>query len=324
LVGIDNRRGVFPIHRSVRFLLVTGSRGGPTGSVGCRLGLDDPAALEHLGDEPAEGSEPFPVRVTTDLLTRVSGPDLTIPMAASARDLAVVERAASLFPPLGADSGWRARFGRELNATDDRAVFRPRGSGLPLVEGKHLEPFRIAMSGCDRSVSRHDASRLLPANGFERPRLAYRDVAGAANRVTLIAAVLPAGCVSLHTVFCLRSPLPRLVQHFLCGLFNSLVVNFLVRLRVTTHVTTATVERLPIPTAETAPRAMREIAALARLLARRDDAAAFAQLNSRVAELYQLSRDEYEHVVNTFPLIAPDIRRRLIECFNNDRGSGSG
>ena len=40
-----------------------------------------------------------------------------------------------------------------------------------------------------------------------RPRLAYRDVAGATNQLTLIAALLPAGCVSTHTVFCLRTPI---------------------------------------------------------------------------------------------------------------------
>ena len=44
-------------------------------------------------------------------------------------------------------------------------------------------------------------------------------------------------------------------QYFLCGLFNSFVVNYLVRLRVSTHVTTALVERLPVPTREQAPHA---------------------------------------------------------------------
>ena len=70
--------------------------------------------------------------------------------------------------------------------------------------------------------------------------------------------MLPAGCVSTHTVFCLRTPLPLARQHFLCGLFNSFVVNYLVRLRVTTHVTTATVERLPIPTADARRRRARD------------------------------------------------------------------
>src|SRR4029077_17510409 len=95
LVGIDNRRGVFPIHRSVRFVLVTGSRGGPTRSIACRLGLDDPAALEHVGEEPAESSTWFPVRLSPDLLARVSGPDLTVPMVAAQEDLTIVERAAA-------------------------------------------------------------------------------------------------------------------------------------------------------------------------------------------------------------------------------------
>ena len=72
-------------------------------------------------------------------------------------------------------------------------------------------------------------------------------MASATNRLTLIAAILPAGSVSTHTLFCLRTPLPLPSQHFLCGLFNSLVVNYLVRLRVTTHVTTTIVERLPVP-----------------------------------------------------------------------------
>ena len=139
-------------------------------------------------------------------------------------------------------------------------------------------------------ISAGDARRLLRSGRHERARLAYRDVASATNRLTLIAAILPADCVSTHTVFCLRTPLPADAQHLLCGLFNSFVVNYLVRLRVTTHVTTGTVEQLPIPTAESAPAACQEIAALARLLAKRRDPDALARLNARVAELVSAER----------------------------------
>jgi hypothetical protein len=92
-------------------------------------------------------------------------------------------------------------------------------------------------------------------------------------------------------------------------------VNYLVRLRVTTHVTTATVEQLPIPTAEAAPGAFAEIAALARLLSRRADPSALARLNARVAELYQLSATEFEHVLETFPLIPIEERRETLRVF---------
>ena len=188
--------------------------------------------------------------------------------------------------------------------------------GLPVVEGKQIEPFRV---GARRRPPQHQRRRGAAAARGRiatiAPRLAYRDVASATNRLTLIAAMLPAGCVSTHTVFCLRTPLPTRDQHFLCGLFNSFVVNYLVRLRVDTHVTTAIVEQLPIPATEAAPTAAREIAALSRQLSRRENPAAFAKLNARVAELYQLSAEEFEHVLRTFPLIEAHERNEALRLF---------
>src|SRR6266567_350226 len=122
----------------------------------------------------------------------------------------------------------------------------------------------------------------------------------------------------MPTVFCLRTDLPIEAQHFLGGLFNSLVVNYLVRLWVSTHVTTAIVERLPLPTRDQAPAAFGTIAALARLLARRTDRAAFVQLNALVAKLYQLSTEELAHVLATFPLI-PTAERDAVRHQFSDR-----
>jgi hypothetical protein len=92
-------------------------------------------------------------------------------------------------------------------------------------------------------------------------------------------------------------------------------VNFFVRLRVSTHVTTAIVERLPIPTEAMAPAAFRDIASLARLLTRRPNRDAFAALNGRVAALYQLSETEFAHVLETFPLVDADDRGAAVERF---------
>ena len=319
LVGIDNHRGIFPIHRSVGFLLVTASPGSPTRRVACRFGIEDPAVLEGIGEESSETSAWFPVHVSPALLERISGSSLAIPALRSATDLGIVDRASALFPPLGSPRGWAAQFGRELNASDDRAALRAPGRGMPVVEGKHLDPFRVALDRVRYSIRPADARRLLRSDRHQRPRLAYRDVAGSTNRTTLIAAILPAGTTSTHTVFCLRTPFPLRAQYFLCALFNSFVVNYLVRLRVTTHVTTATVEQLPIPTAEAVPSAFKEIAALGRLLTTRFDREAFAILNARVAALYQLSADEFRHVLDTFPLVAAEERDASFRAFTAGR-----
>jgi Eco57I restriction-modification methylase len=320
LVGFENHRGVFPIHRGVRFLLLTGSSGAPTRSIACRLGERDPASLETLGDEPADSSPWFPVRLTPALLRRLSGDELAIPDIRAPIDLAIAERAASLFSPLGSDTGWRARFGRELNATDDRAHFTSPGAGLPVVEGKQIEPFRVDMDTARFGIPARNAARLLDAGRYERSRLAYRDVASATNRLTLLAAILPPRCVSTHTVFCLRTPLSLVDQHFLCGLFNSFIVNYLVRLRVNTHVTTAVVEGLPIPRRQAGPGACREVAALARVLARRADATASARLQALIAGLYQVSVAEFAHVLTTFPLIAKEEREAALRVFATETG----
>jgi hypothetical protein len=128
--------------------------------------------------------------------------------------------------------------------------------------------------------------------------------------------MLPGGCVSTHTLFCLKTPLPLSDHYLLCGLFNSFVLNFLVRLRVSTHVTTAIVERLPVPVRDHAPHTAREIAALARALSRRPDGVAHARLQARVAALYQLTREEFAYLLSTFPLVPEEVRRAALEAFD--------
>jgi hypothetical protein len=116
-------------------------------------------------------------------------------------------------------------------------------------------------------------------------------------------------------VFCLRTPLPLIAQRFLCGLFNSLVVNYLVRFWVTTHVTTTIVERLPIPREDDVGAVYQEVGSIARALSRRDDSALEARLNAVIAKMYQLSVEEFAHVLSTFPLIPKEDRDRAMTEF---------
>ena len=311
MVAVDNHRGVFPIHRSVRFALLSATGGRPTREIACAFGVDDPAALESLDEERPDVPA---VRLTPSVVRRISGDGLAIPYVRTPLDLAVAERAAALFPPLRAAEGWGASFGRELNATDDRALFRTGGRGWPVIDGKHVTPFSVDLTSTERWIAPSDARRAL-GDRCEQSRLAYRDVASATNRVTLIAALLPPACASTHTLFCLRTRMSRRLQHLLCGLFNSLVVNFLVRLTVTTHVTTAIVEQLPIPSWRHAPGAARDIAALARVLRRGPNVDAYARLNALAARWYQLTEEEFARVLDTFPLIEETERSRAMEMF---------
>ncbi len=315
IAGLDNRAGIFPIHRSVRFVLLTCTAGGPTTRIRCRFGVSDPAALERA-DEVADE----PIVLTRALLARVSGADdLGIPELASAADLHLVERISATVPPLSSASGWHVCFGRELNASDDRADFVPSSGSAtarPIVEGKQVGPFRVAL---DRSHSELRPGAGAGARAPRRWRLAYRDVASATNRLTLIAAVLPPRAATTHTLFCLKTPLPEAAQHVLCALMNSYVANYLVRMRVNTHVTVALVARLPMPVVRAGDPAFHRLADLARRLASGatpvEDTGDYAELQALTAALYGLNAKELEHVLRTFPLVPAEVKARVMDAF---------
>jgi hypothetical protein len=315
ITGFSNREGIFPIHRSVRFALVTASAGASTDRITCRFGL---TSVDEI-----DSAHPAALTVSRELVTRLSGgEDLGLPELLSTRDLGIVERIAARVPWLGSRSGWCAQFGRELNATDDRHAFRPRtsaGSGRLVVEGKQLDPFRVelARSGFELPADA-PASRRIPY----RARLAYRDVASATNRLTLIAAVLPPNAVSTHTLFVLKMPLPLGTQRVLCALLNSFVANYLIRLRVSTHVTVSLLSRLPVPLLTPHDPAFQRLDALTHSLmhiANVEGSADYVELQALAARLYGLEAGEFAHVLSTFPLVAEATRDACLDRFTSER-----
>jgi hypothetical protein len=168
----------------------------------------------------------------------------------------------------------------------------------------------VNVSGASSRIRRDTVQRLLGHRvAFGRPRLGYREVAASTNRLTLIAAIVPADTVTTHTVFCLKGTHDMELQWFLCGVFNSFVANYLVRLRGATHVTAATMRQLPVPKPPRESEAFGRVAALARALSSSDaDAGAHAELQGQVARLYDLDGAEFDRVLSTFPLVASEIR----------------
>ena len=331
-VAFENRRAIFPIHRSMRFVIVTGTSGPATAEVVIRGGLTEAGDLARIPDRASAERPSGTVRVATSFLRQWDPEHLTIPAVRDPLDLAIACRALAQ-PPLGARHGWQVRFGRELNATDDRGRFvawpPDRGAArerwLPVVDGRHLRPFGVALDGVRRAIRADDLlARLTGEVGPSRPRVAYRDVAGAANRLTLIAARLPAGVTATHTVFTARGAPGRADSWALVGLLNSLAANFLVRLQVSTHVTTALMARLPVPVPTPGDR--RRLAVLARRLARAssiDEAPeAYACLNALAGRLYGLTDEEYAHVVGSFALLGEALARHCLTAWSREPVSG--
>ena len=310
-VTIENRDGVFPIHRGLKFVLVAATSGRPTPSIPSRVGIRSPDTLDRVSD----AGDASAVRIPRSLIDRLSGNQCAIPELRTAQDLSIVSRIAFSVPALNDDHGWNVTFGRELNATDDREHFTARSASATecaIVEGKQLAPFAVDLAASRFAIRRSDALRLV-GTSFTRARLAYRDVASASNRLTLIAAMLPAGVVSTHTLFCVKADVDAEIQQVLCGVFHSFGANYLVRTRVSTHVAVAIVEQLRVPRPPRDSRAFEAIVRLSRALTiSPGDRVAAARLQAAVAVLYGLSDREFEHVLETFPLVAAAERAEAL------------
>ena len=319
LVGLDNAARIFPIHRGVRFLLLSTTAGTPTRRTRCRFGARDPSELDTIESGAARHfRRDSAVTITPEFLKRVSGPGMAIPHLRSRQDMRLVEQLVDHFPPLADNRGWGATFGRELNATDDRGLFTTRPGVIPVVEGKHVCPFVVRVAECDQWIANPEALKVRAVwRATRRPRLAYRDVASSSNRLTLIAAILPRQTMAVHTLFCLRTRLPLRDQTFLCGMLNSFVANYLARLWVTTHLGTTTVERLPMPRPDARSQEYARLVALAHQLRRPsgDWNAAYARLQAMAARLYGLSAEDLRLVLDSFPLVDDAIRRAAVAEF---------
>ncbi len=353
LVSFENRHAIFPIHRGTRFLLMTGSTARTTRAVRCRFGQRDPTVLDTWngnGDMHANAPPPAqaPIIMTVDLLRRVSGEGLAFPDVRTTMDIALLERLHRDCPALSAIDGWQAKFGRELNATDDRALFvsaaaassnapsrSPQWSqshalDIPVIDGKHLHPFTVTLRDATLIVDpTHTPHLLTRLPQIAHPRLAYREIASPTNRLTLIAAMLPAHVVSTHTVVCLKSTLPPDAQWCLCALLNSFVANYLIRMRVSTHVSVALLERMPTPKPLRDSPLFQQLARLAEQLsdvggidgeiAGEKPNEPYARLQALAAQAYGLDLEEFAYVLSTFPLIDEETTRAALDAFARER-----
>ena len=221
-VVVENREGLFPIHRAVKFVLMTLTKSRASAAADgssvlpLRCGIRSAAQFDEL---PEIGEDPHAVRVPRKLIEQLSGEQLAIPELRTAADAAIAARIAFRFPGCGDEAGWNLQFGRELNASDDRSL-QPVRRGLPIIEGKHIAPFPLDTARRHRLHPASAGRGRLGDGPFERPRLAYRDVASSTNRAD---ADRRASCRQAdhhaHALLPQGSAGGRgSAQHFICGI----------------------------------------------------------------------------------------------------------
>ncbi len=277
------------------------------------------------------------IYVRRESLAKFSPDSLSVMEFQSRRDYEIAEKIYGNWPLLGEtfENGWELGFAREFDMANDSDLFGTNGLGVPLYEGKMVDQFEAFLAQPRYWIDERKGVKRLGTTGSETwykgYRFAFREIARSTDERTCIATVLPPNTFAGHTLWVGIAPdSAKLLQYV--ALVNSLCVDWIARFKVGTHVTLFVMKQLPVPRLTPGntyfdaivPRATRltctrpEFADLWQSVMGEPwdeskgatDPAERQQLrdeiDAMVAHLYGLSREDFDHILGTFPLVFPD------------------
>jgi hypothetical protein len=298
------------------------------------------------------------LRLSVSLIKRLSPDSLSIMEFKSPLEIQVVNKMLR-HPLLGEqiEGTWNVKFTQELNMTTDSDLFHtaPAKGRLPLYEGKMIWQFQHAYAeprywvdekdGRKRILcSENDAGQIID---YQCYRLAYRDVAANTNERGFVATILPKHVFCPHTMSLedvRASSLSCESRLVAVSLFNSFCCDWLIRLRMTNHLSFFLVYQLPIPRLTASDPAFRSLVErAARLIGTAPEFDELlrdvfgpkathkthgvsdpqkrqtirAEIDALVARLYDLTETEFAHILSTFPLVSDAVKAQTLNTYRN-------
>ncbi len=337
LFCFENRKEIFDgVHRSFKFVVLTYQKGGITDEFPAAFMRHDPTELVGF---PYQGGISIPV----DLIRRLSPDTLSVMEFTNANDVQIAEKM-GYFPLFGEPikETWNIEFHREFHMTGDSHLFRTSNCEdcLPLFEGKMIHQFTPVFSEPRYWIKTSDGRKALLGNTQERKqqldyqsyRLVYRSIASSTNERTMISTILPPNVFFGHSMNAATGIKEYDVLLYVVAILNSFVIDYSLRLRVAANLTMFYIYQLPVPRltakdpafAPIVQRAARLICTTPEFddLAREvglgshkngaadpvERARLRAELDGLAAHLYNLTEEEFAHILNAFPLVADPVK----------------
>jgi hypothetical protein len=242
-------------------------------------------------------------------------------------------------------NSWNIRFTREINNTTDMDLLNTNGIGIPLYEGKMINQYDNRYADNQYWIDTDRARERLARNQYggisdtDFYRIANRRQARSTDIRTMIACIVPpeSYCWDNLAVSVVRdSNGDKLFEYphmlYIVGIMNSFIFDYTLRQQIGSNLSFYIINQLPVPRLTAGnPTFDAIVERAARLTCTRAefadlwqsvmgsawDAAKGAvdpaerqrirdEIDALVVHLYGLNRDEYDHILGTFPLVFPD------------------
>jgi hypothetical protein len=340
LFGFENRKEIFEgVHRSFKFVVLSFEKSGNTTAFPAafmRLNVSD---LEQFPTQTG-------LKMQVELIKRLSPDSMSIMEFQSEADVKIAEKML-MFPLLGEklEHAWNLKLSNEFHMTNDSHLFKTSsGTGrLPLFTGKMFHQFENTNEHSGYWIDEGEGRKALlgrsedigQKSDYQSYRWLHRRIARNTDSRTLITTITPKMVfteVNSTTLKVIETEITETEMLFLCAVSNSFSLDWFLRQKVTTTLNMFYIYQLPVPRLTSSDprfkpittRAARLICTtpeyddLARSAGLRDhtDGATIpaeraklrAELDGLIAHLYNLTEDEFAHILETFPLVPEPVR----------------
>lgn len=340
----ENRKKIFPIHSSYRFLLLT------------MRNVDGPDTfkagfyLHNLASLKTDDVEHDKFHTVSKKAIHTISPDtLQIPEVGGAHMGILARLSGGHTLDSESDGGWNIAFSSGFHKTNDADLLKEGGRGWPVLEGRNIHQFnhRFTRPVFTTTMSvglRRERSKRVYGNGcrdfYHSFRISFRDISGPTNTRTVVAAIIPPQrfhMYSMRTIVMTRngrfegSNDYNRRTAYLCGIMNSTPFDFVARSKTQMHTSTV-IGAIHVPNGTYYDK----IAELsARLSVGADEFEGFAEslrmenvplspperihmtakLDALVAHAYSLTIDEYQTILDSFKF---DENPALLEAESAD------
>lgn len=251
-----------------KFVLFCTQRGGSTERFRCAFMQHDPERLPIIEQRSA--------KVEYSQVTRFSPEALALMEFNSQTAVTIVSKQYSAAPLLSEalDKNWNIKQSYEFNMTTHRPLFNEDEDGYRLFEGKMIAAYdhlfappsfwmkeaisrREELKGWWRML--HKKNKKPDALDQEQYRVGFRNIAASTNERAFNSTLLPRKVACPHTMVLIRRLVPNAETGmpeewinssqsvFLTSCFNSFSCDYLIRMKITTHLDMHIVYSLPIP-----------------------------------------------------------------------------
>jgi hypothetical protein len=354
IIGLSNEKFIFEgvDHRFV-FCFLTFEKGKTTENFNAVFRINPREAISADKLENFLHNEKIQLKISTDLVKKLSPDSQSIMEFKNEMDMYIAEKLLK-FPLLGEQlaESWNLKLASEFHMTNDSYLFKTENAKgrLPLYEGKMIHQFSHIWNEprywVDETAGRksilgknEECGQVLD---YQCYRLAYRSVASSTNERALIATIIPP-CFTGNSVNISKNM--DIKNLLICvSFFNSFVVDWLLRQKVTTNINMFYIYQLPIPRLSEKDPLFKPIveraAALICTTPEFDDlkqalksngydispvetrliaslpSQIRAELDAMIAHLYGLNAAEFAHILATFPIVKTEVKAAALAAFS--------